>query len=186
VTFLSNQDSDISKPQKAIKETAKKTINIPETESNFISSINNLIDDYKKAPNEMKKSAIRTMRGVSIQKALNSSFNVSQWIGKIKKISTNGDGKGILEISLEGTGFILKTWNNALSDMMANTLIPQNSDLFNTVSEMEKGQRIIFSGNFFPSDKNDFVQESSMTEYGSMSTPEFIFRFNSVVPYLDK
>jgi hypothetical protein len=46
---------------------------------------------------------------------------------------------------------------------------------------MKEGDEVVFSGTFFASDV-DCVEEHSMGLQGSMSEPEFIFRFTSVKP----
>jgi hypothetical protein len=73
----------------------------------------------------------------------------------------------------------VKTWNNDLSDSASHTLIDPSSSLFGTVSQMRKGDQVVFSGAFFPSEV-DCVTETSISIQGSMTDPEFLFRFSSV------
>jgi hypothetical protein len=74
----------------------------------------------------------------------------------------------------------VKTWNNALSDITDNTLIPQTSKTYDTLSELGRGKRIKFSGSFINGDEKNGFRESSLSEQGSMTDPEFIFRFSQV------
>jgi hypothetical protein len=95
-------------------------------------------------------------------------------------METNREGKAMITISLDGAKSItIKTWNNALSDVMDNTLIENGTKVYNSISELSKGDKVVFSGTFI-SDDRDFIRESSMTERGSMTDPEFILRFSSI------
>ena len=105
-------------------------------------------------------------------------ISVSDWVGQIDALSSNSDGKGVLEISL-APDIQVKTWNNDFSDTASHTLIDPSSSLFGTVSQMRKGDQVVFSGAFFPSDV-DCVKETSVSLAGSMTDPEFLFRFLSV------
>jgi hypothetical protein len=132
---------------------------------------------YDGARNDMAKGAARPARKQAICSFL-QSFTITDWVGTIQELSTNGDGKGILAISL-GSDVSVKTWNNALSDIGDRTLIDPNSTLFQTLTSMKVGQTVHFSGNFFRSD-SDCIRETSMTMHGSITEPEFLFRFTSV------
>jgi hypothetical protein len=156
---------------------------IPEKQQKFTEAINSAKSEYIAAPNELKKSAVRTKRGRLIQNILAGSRRIVNWVGKIKRMETNSEGKAILAIELEGTNIIVTTWNNALSDLMDETLISQESNVFSTVSEMNKGDRVVFSGTFLASPKNDYITEGSLTERSSMLDPEFIFKFESIRKY---
>jgi hypothetical protein len=51
-----------------------------------------------------------------------------------------------------------------------------SSNVFRQAVSLSKDQRIVFSGSFLPGD-TDCVQETSLTQEGSMSDPEFQFLF---------
>ena len=178
------EQPNASPQQSAISEIKPQiSYQIPPGQSNLISTVNDFVSPYRNAPNELKKSALRTQRGNSLGEALGNSRQATDWVGTIKSMSTNNEGKAILEIALlqnGGTPIMVKTWNNALSDIMDNTLIPQESSLFTAISELSKNDLVYFSGNFLVSDKSDFIKEGSLTELGSMTEPEFLFRFKSV------
>jgi hypothetical protein len=48
---------------------------------------------------------------------------------------------------------------------------------------MTAGEAIVFSGFFLP-DEEDCIKERSLTQQGSMTEPEFGFRFTRVRPAL--
>jgi hypothetical protein len=152
-------------------------IPIPEQEKYFIVAVQVWRKHYRSAPNEMAQGGTRSQRRISICDVL-QQMSISDWVGRIETLSSNSDGKGVLEISL-APDIRVKTWNNDLSDAASHTLIDPSSSLFGTVSQMRKGDRVVFSGAFFPSDV-DCVSETSMSLEGSMTDPEFLFRFLSV------
>jgi predicted aspartyl protease len=95
-------------------------------------------------------------------------------------METTSEGKGILAVKLLGPGNItVKTWNNGLSDIGSNTLIPHGSTLYNQVANLAKGDTVLFIGSFAQG-AEDYILEPSLTEEGSMSSPEFIFTFTSI------
>jgi len=163
--------------------TAKEipNIEIPQDQENFIKLIESFYEGYKQAPNDLKKSALRAERKISIENFL-QSLNVKGWVGKLRTMGTNSDGKAYIEIELEGSKIEVRTWNNALSDISDQTLINNGSDLYNNISELSKGTRIRFSGSFKKREK-DYITEVSLTEYGAMINPKFIMSFTDVSLY---
>ena len=169
-----------SKEKSAAKK--KADVPVPADQAAFGEAVTQFYKPYRDAPNELKKSVLRTKRKGEIQSVLGTSAEFTDWVATIADLSTNSDGNGILSVKLEGSGVQLKTWNNALSDILDNTLIAQSSPLFNAIAEMEEGARVKVSGAWISSDE-DHIKESSMSEYGSMTDPEFIVRFSSVTKY---
>lgn len=156
---------------------------LPDDQKAFIEAIQRAMGVYNAAPNELKKSAVRTSRGNDIKAALGHSRTIHGWVGKLAGMRTNSDGKAIIEIRLEGTNIKIMTWHSALSDLNNNTLITQENPLYSVIAGMDKGQQVLFSGSFIPSDGSDYVKECSLSEAGSMSDPEFVFRFESIEAY---
>jgi hypothetical protein len=65
------------------------------------------------------------------------------------------------------------------------TLIPHGSALYDQVAKLAVGTTVIFSGIFGPGDR-DYLEEMSMTEEGSMTDPEFLFKFTNISPKPDR
>jgi hypothetical protein len=74
---------------------------------------------------------------------------VEKWIGIIDTLSSNGDGLGVLTVKI-ADDVVLKTWNNAVSDMFDHTLIDPDSSVFRKASSLKVGQRVAISGAFIP------------------------------------
>jgi len=100
------------------------------------------------------------------------------WVGRITNLTTNTDGFGVVEVAI-GTDIRVKTWNNNFSDNFHRTLLKPGSAVFKKLAALKEGNRIKFSGRFFPSDI-DCIHEASLTLHGSMRDPEFIMRFAEV------
>lgn len=164
------------------KNKEVQSIKIPASQQNFINAVTSVMTDYKSAPNELKKSAVRKTRREKIRAALNGKRKVVNWVGTLKNMSTTSKRNAYVSIRPEGSDFCIQTWNNELSDFIDKTLIPEESKLYNEVADIEKGNEVFFSGSFVQSD-DDFVGEQSMTEKGSMLDPEFSFRFSEIKNY---
>ena len=154
---------------------------LPAEQEQLSTVIKPFIEQYRSAPNELKKSALRTDRAKALSDAL-KSMEFDGWVGTVERMSTTTQGKAHLEIKLHKSPVSLKNWNNELSDIRGNTLIPQGSDLFRAVSELAKGDRVKVSGRFLQADK-DYIMEGSPTERGAMTEPEFIVLFSKAVKY---
>jgi len=150
---------------------------LPVPEQEFIRAVQDGRTAFQMAPNEMAQGGTRSARRLAICQSL-SGLSVFGWSGQVRKLGSNSDGKGVLEISLADSVRV-ETWNNDLSDISDSTLIDPTSSLFAGLSKMKDGDEVVFSGTFLPSDL-DCARESSMTLEGSMTDPEFVFRFTSV------
>jgi hypothetical protein len=152
---------------------------IPAQQQKFISIIDDFAAKFKTAPNDMAKGALRPKRAEAICELITNP-EVTDWVGTVQKLSSNREGKGILEVSISKS-VNANTWNNALSDIGDKTLIEPGTALHEAAIQLKPKQAIIFSGTFIKSDK-DCLRESSMTQNGSMTKPNWIFRFSSVRP----
>lgn len=153
-------------------------------EQNFIDITISAQRESKTAINEMQLGGIKNKRDKDLCNLMKDR-KVKNWIGHITKLSANSDGYGVLSIAI-ADNVILKTWNNSFSDIGSKTLIHPDSELFRTASQMLNGQKVKFSGTFLPGEKRlECLREASLTLGGTLSEPEFIFRFSSIEPIFD-
>jgi hypothetical protein len=133
--------------------------------------------------NQLVLSQIRFKRAETVRYAMRNSLGrMADWVGTIDSMGTTGDGLARLSIAIPcQTSTKLHTWSGAFSDGNHRTLIPQDHPIYQALLEMRDGQAVRFSGDFI-AEKQDGVMESSLSERGSMTKPEFIFRFSSVTP----
>jgi hypothetical protein len=162
-----------------ISLAAKMVGTMPPDQVQFVAVVNEGRENYQRgAANEMARGAFRPLRAQKLCNVLPRK-NVGNWVGIVDALSTNNDGRGILSIKIDDH-VIVKTWNNALSDISSDTLMKPGSAIYNKALQMRVGQTVRFSGTFFQ-DQTDCVRESSMTMSGAMTDPEFIFRFSDLV-----
>ncbi|HJU20473.1 MAG TPA: peptidoglycan-binding protein [Stellaceae bacterium] len=164
-------------PQPAMSKAPDASAPIPADEQAFIDVVHEARQKYEAASNDMAKGGVRAWRKEAICRTL-SSLEVMDWKGTIYNLSSNSDGKGVVEISIAPDIYV-ETMNNAFSDIPYHTLIDPGSDVFQKLSAMRKGDEVIFSGEF-PSSDVDCTAEASVTQAGSMTEPEFLFRFSSI------
>lgn len=154
-------------------------IDLPEDQLKFIGVVGKYANGFGKAKNELQQSALRDQRQNEISKIM-TDRRVYSWIGEISKLQTNTDGDAIISIKVS-PDIEIKTWNNAFSDINSSTLISKGSELYNSLLNLSRGQKVRFSGSFFSSQEDHF-EETSVTIKGSMRNPEFLFKFSSIKP----
>jgi hypothetical protein len=159
---------------------ATPAVKLPDAEAQFVGIVEKAQEASRSADNDLQKGGVRATREKDICAALNS-LGVSDWVGEVNTLSSNSDGKGVLSIRIAPDVFV-RTWNNAVSDVLDNTLIEPSSPLFSKASQMKEGQTIKFSGSFFKSTEESVgcLSESSLTLDGKLSAPEFVFRFSDL------
>jgi hypothetical protein len=88
-------------------------------------------------------------------------------------------GYGVLEIEI-ANGIHVSTNNNSFSDIGDHTLIAPDSPIYQTLLGLKPQTEVRFSGSFFNNSDSDCVREHSLTMNGSMTEPDFLFRFTAV------
>lgn len=171
-------ESKVKAPTSQTKSQSLES-QIPEDQLRFIGVVTEYVSRFKAAKNELQQSVMRDQRKGEILYTL-GGYSVNSWVGTIIQLKTNTEGKAILSVRIS-PDIEIKTWNNALSDLASNTLIEKGTPVFSGLFNLSSGQRVKFSGSFFPSE-SDFIKETSMTIDGSMKNPEFLFKFKSVTP----
>ena len=142
-----------------------------EEQREFSSIINSFRDQYKSASNSVKESSLRYERGVEISKILPDK-KVSNWIGILKSVT--GDKNAKLNILLDGAEDITIENKDGIS---------LGTSLHSAIANLVEGEKVIFSGQFLPSDKVDYILENSYTQRGSMADPEFTINFSDIKSY---
>lgn len=149
----------------------------PQDEKRFIKIISEAKEKSEKSTNDMQNGGIKSQRDKNICSWKNGDF-IQAWVGRVVKISSNSDGKGVIGVEVS-KGVTLSTWNNSFSDMLSETLIQQDTDLFKVASMLSEGDIVIFSGSFFDSPQK-CLEEKSLTLTGKLITPDFVFKFSNI------
>ena len=147
-----------------------------ENQLKFIEIINKYKKEYSPNDNELKVNKLLMNRNNEICEKV--SFEANNWSGKIKRIDTNMEGKGILELIVD-KGIFIQTWNNALSDIFDNTLIEIDSKVYNQLIELKKNQKISFSGNFL-TDSTGCFSTQNLSKKSQLTKPVFTFNFSDI------
>lgn len=175
-TWYSNAETVYTKLSAKALSSVKISKNI---ESRFVSIVSQAQNENSSASNDMARGGIKASRDEKICSIISGS-KVENWNGKIKTLSSNSDGKGVLAIEI-APGIILTTHNNSFSDSLSNisTLIEPSSELFKKASSMKVGEDVTFSGVFIPGNES-CIDEKSLSLQGGLSEPEFIFKFEGI------
>jgi hypothetical protein len=152
---------------------------MPQDQKQFIEIVERFDRAYAQADRDIAKDATRLQRAKAICAAIRTPL-VQNWTGTVFKVSSNREGKGVLELTLS-THMRVTTWNDTIADIGDNTLIDPKSPLFDQAILLKKNQQVLFSGSFIP-DSMDCFRETSMTLSESMDEPEFLFRFSDISP----
>ena len=158
----------------------------PEAETAMASIVDATAQAADAATNDMQRNEVRRKRGhdlcapggVAGQAAKGI---VKDWTGKAEIIDAIADGRGILAVRVSPR-IRLMTTNNEFSEKIGphQTLIPNGSAVYNAAIAMRVGQKVVFSGNFFPSGPDCF-QETSLTQFGLLGNPDYLFRFTALL-----
>lgn len=173
-------DSTVYVEPETPEVTSKPIGTLPDVQQSIISIVSQCWQEYKKAPNELKKSAVRAKRGELIRDALNNKREFVDWVCVVRRMETTSQGNAIFELKIENSTIVIGNYTTELLDIFDSALIPQSSTLYDIISELKKGDKVRVSGNFFPSSNKDFIKESSLTERGGMEEPDFFVRFGTV------
>lgn len=149
----------------------------PDSQSVFASVVLRHREKFQDARNEVQESVVRDNRSMRLASTIPGRQAV-RWVGTVSTLGTNSEGKGILSVEVADNVFV-KTWNNALSDIGSETLIDKSSAVYREMMNLQPGDQVSFSGEFLSSEL-DYLEESSLTIEGSMTEPEYLFRFASL------
>ncbi len=150
----------------------------PQSQADFVSLVEQAREDLDNAETDLQESVVVRGRDDALCGVLSSRV-ANKWVGEVKDVGANGEGKAYLEIEI-ANDVRVKTWSNALSDIFDNTLIPTSSKFFDRLVAMQKGDLVYWSAKFL-SDSNSCLKGANLTEYFYGKDPKFIVDFKDVV-----
>lgn len=159
-------------PAAALQNQQTVPVQYSEFQHGFMSIVADYAKRYDAAENELQKSALFTERIKQFRKLKGKPEHIKDWIGVLKQMGTNGDGKAYLTISLSPNLLTVSTWNNSFSDISDHTLIPQKSPIYTKLAQMKEGNVVMFSGKL--------LRTTNITEKGKMTEPDFLFAFTNI------
>lgn len=149
----------------------------PAKEKSFVGVIEKYKAIYDAAKNDLQRGNERLNRDEALCSVTGGS-KVSTWSGVLEDVGATSEGLAYLKVAI-GDGVTLETWNNELSDFMDDTLIQRTSDLYDTILNLEVGQKVIFSGSFVPAD-GSCLDTKNLSEFFAIERPEFVFKFSGI------
>lgn len=162
---------------------------IPPLQGSFTSMIESFIPSYKSADTEVRKTNVRFERKTAIIQYFSRSggLRFHGWVGELQDLRTESDGRASFSVKLKGSKTAITTWNNSLSDSWSNTMISRNDALYPSLMYIKNGDEVTVSGTFIVEGMGqDYIREASLTEDGSMTSPEFIVRFSQISKYMKR
>jgi formylglycine-generating enzyme required for sulfatase activity len=157
---------------------------IPANQKSFTSIVESFKDPYESADTEIKKTNVRFNRKTAISNYFSQvrSLQFQGWIGEVEHLTTESDGTSYVSVKLAGSNVVIQTNNNSLSDLMGeHTMIQRSDPLYQSLMNIKEGDDVTVSGTFILGTVGlDYVVESSVTEEGSMTEPEFIVKFSQI------
>lgn len=151
----------------------------PEGQVKFVETVQKAQKAAEDTDNEMRIVADRKARNADLCATLPTNLAVSGWTGKVTELDTTlGGDSGVITIEM-AEDIEVSTWNNGLSDLSANTLIDETSDLYADMTSLSEGDDVVFSGRFIK-DSDSCLVESSLSDRGGMETPTFIMKFKEL------
>jgi peptidoglycan hydrolase-like protein with peptidoglycan-binding domain len=169
----------LSRAAPQIQATMSGTTKEELSEERFLEMVAEFHLKYDAASNDFQKGVIFRQRSAALRPLLSQGMSVSNWTGKVYKLSSNGDGFGILEVTLSADTW-LTTWNNSLSDMNDHTLIKPGSPVYETLGSLAEGDEVVFSGRLLAADDEDVLRTTDLMMDSKLNEPEFLFVFSKV------
>ena len=166
--------------EESVNTEVEISIPLPSEQANFSAIIDSMYNVYTVQPNELKKSSVKKARN-SLLEEMKFERKVTNWIGKLTDMSTNDNGNANIDISLLGSRAEIETTDYPIT---------LGTNLYNDISSLSTGDTVVVCGSFYPSPdymgkyEFEYLYEKSYTESGSMSNPEFYFRFKSVEKFV--
>jgi len=148
----------------------------PKDQTAFIQAVGSARDAYEQA-DDMERDSIQPQRAAAICAALPKP-QVKNWVGKIQSMEADSGKRLTLTLALPD-GTLVKTWNNAMSDLEDQTLVPAGSPVAQSLGKLKVGATVRFAGTFF-ADEPDCYRSSRLSLMQSMMEPSFLFRFTAV------
>lgn len=149
----------------------------PADEQAFVKSVMDTRTALDSASTDLQRSQLVRNRDAALCSALGDGA-ASDWTGRITGIGANGEGKAYVEVEI-ADDVTIKTWNNAFSDAVDQTLIDPGAPFFNGLVAMNEGQTVKFTASMVPGD-DSCLSKANLTETFYGISPEFIARFSNV------
>jgi uncharacterized protein len=142
-------------------------------QKDFLNIISSHAEKYKNAKNEIKKSLYRKKRIKAFRSFFTDGLDFQYWVGKISSMDTDKDGDATIQIDIGGVSLNNNTRKIKLSD-----------NLFDTIAEMEIGDKVVLSGTFnkHPESLTTgwYLHTANKLERGAIASPIFMVGYSDI------
>lgn len=162
---------------------AEEVVNMdmPPLEKSFIKLVNKALDEYASATNEVKKTKIKLDLRKSSSVLLKDRI-AKDWVGEVVSITiddSDASARIAVVLSREPAVGLSTTDNKAMDDKLGvHTGIDIGSNLYNAISELEIGDKVIFSGRFVSPWPNMLMVEP--LEQNGIRASVGVFKFTDI------
>ncbi len=160
----------------------------PPDEKSFVQAVSDYGGSKFINSKPLEAVPLRRQRAAAICAAVPSGI-VSNWVGRVEEVNATNRGDAILRLYLYGSGSVfLENWNEKTNADEDKFPVPENSPVYIEISKLEKNELVRVSGSFQPSQSDCFRTSGSSKANesgnlaGTMMSPTFIFRWDSVRP----
>jgi hypothetical protein len=170
------ETAESPKPEPVAEEESEYGL-YPSDQKEFIDVIVAARTAIEDAETDLQESVALRKRDEDLCKIL-SSNSAKNWVGVIKNVGANGEGKAYVEIELADSVRV-KTWNNAFSDLNDNTLIPTSASFFDRLVALTEDSKVVWSAKFL-SDDDSCLKKANFTDIFYGLDPQFVVRFSDI------
>lgn len=150
----------------------------PESERELIAVVSDAQDELESGEPE-DASEIRRRRTERLCELLPPDKAVADWVGTVVDVEPDVEGQGgALTVRLS-FGIEVATTRNTFSALGEQTLIRKDEPLYDTLTDLEVGDDVTFSGQFL-ADEQNCIEDFSVTPEGSVEAPSFFFDFSAL------
>jgi TM2 domain-containing membrane protein YozV len=153
---------------------------VPATQQAMADAVAQGRTDAEAAETDLQRANVLNVRSEAMCASIPDGA-VQDWVGTVKSVDANGEGKAVVVLEIEDD-IEIATWNNALSDIGDNTLIEQGTPLYDAALALAPGDTVTFSGTLKSgSEGNDTCYyASNLTEAMSIESPDYIINFSEL------
>lgn len=137
----------------------------------FIQTVNTYAQKHEASSNDLQKANARTERANALKK-LFPDREFTNWTGKIITMQTDSNRNAVIRILIESNDVNTKI-------VLQSYPIAHDSEIYHLFSPLSVNDKVSVSGSFVGS-RLDFFMETSFTERGSMTKPEFVIKISDV------
>ena len=144
--------------------------------------IESFIPRYNTADTEIRKTAVRFDRKNAIVDYLSKSGTLQfrNRVGEVNGLTTKQTERPTYQSSSDKLQQVSKLGTIHFHDLGRNTMTACGHMVYGSLMDIKEGDEVQVSGTFLAGSPSDYLTEGSLTEEGSMISPEFIVKFSRI------